>query len=161
MSLRSRSSAAETLLPAGMRSTRATRALLALLRSQADQRFAAAEAEAALAVNRVTVFRALDRLAKAGLLERGVDADRVTRYRWVGEAASLPAPRRAAAAVRWEFECLQCHQVRALKDVERAVAPQLRELLAQAGASTLDSVRLHGLCSDCAAPPTLQPDAGT
>lgn len=149
-----------------MRSTRATRALLALLRSQADQRFAAAEAEAALArigvaVNRVTVFRALDRLAKAGLLERGVDADRVTRYRWVGEVAASPAPRRAAAAVPWEFECLQCHQVRALKEVERAVAPQLRELLARAGASTLDSVRLNGLCGDCATQSTLQPDAGT
>lgn len=134
-----RSPAVELQLPPGLRATRATRALVALLRSRADSRFTAADTEAALArlgvaVNRVTVFRALDRLAQAGLLQRRVDDDRLTRYQWRSDAtepsgaaavpvvlparkAALPAaPAHATAAFAaqplpaLQFHCLRCGQ---------------------------------------------------
>ena len=85
-------------LPAGMRATRAVPALLSLLPAQPEGGWTEALVEVALqkqgiTVNRVTVYRALDRLAQAGLLLRTVDAQRITRY-WVSEA-SVPKIGRA------------------------------------------------------------------
>lgn len=72
-------------LPAGMRATKATRALAALYRARPEAALSPAEVQAALvqagvAVNRVTVYRLLDRCAAAGLLHRQIDSARVTRY---------------------------------------------------------------------------------
>lgn len=147
-------------LPVGLRSTRATRALVAVLRSQTTQRLSAAEAEAALArmgvaVNRVTVFRALDRLAHAGLLQRGVDNDRVTRYQWRAESqanpqAAAPLPARGGDSLCAHFRCLQCRQQVAVD----AAAPGVRRAL-QTLAHTLHDLgelqlaELQGLCSTC------------
>lgn len=77
-------------LPPGMRATRATKALLALVDAQPGAQWSAAEVQARLQkmgveVNRVTTYRLLDRLASAGRLVKSVDSDRLTRY-------ALPAP---------------------------------------------------------------------
>jgi len=91
-----------------MRSTRATRAVLAMWESRADALLSEADVEAALhaqgvEVNRVTVYRLLDRLAAAGVLRRSVDAARVARY-----GRSVPGAGRQADAAA-HFECADCH----------------------------------------------------
>ena len=69
-------------LPPGMRATRATRALAALYEARPDAALSQPEVEAALAsagapVNKVTVYRLLDRFAAAGLLHKQRCIDRV------------------------------------------------------------------------------------
>ncbi len=61
-----------------MRATRATRALAALYEARPNAALSEPEVEAALAsagaaVNKVTVYRMLDRFAAAGLLHKQVD----------------------------------------------------------------------------------------
>src|SRR3990167_3908484 len=65
-------------MPPGLRAPRATRALAALYQAQPQAALSEAEVEAALdaagvAVNRVTVYRMLDRFAAAGVLHRQID----------------------------------------------------------------------------------------
>lgn len=151
----------ESTLPAGMRSTRATRALLALLRSQAAQRLSAADAEAALArlgvaVNRVTVFRALDRLAQAGLLQRQVDNDRVTRYQWRTEGVAGQRSTVVTAIAYGEegcmayFRCLHCQQRVAVDAAAPAVRRALQGLARSLqGLGQLQQTELQGLCRAC------------
>ena len=91
-------------LPAGMRATRATKALLALIDASPEQLWSAAEVQARLdkmgvQVNRVTTYRLLDRLASAGRLVKSVDAERLTRY-GAGHGALLAAVARAGLAAR-------------------------------------------------------------
>ncbi|MDR2324453.1 MAG: transcriptional repressor [Acidovorax sp.] len=150
--------AGESALPAGMRSTRATRALLALLRSQSAQRLSAADAEAALArlgvvVNRVTVFRALDRLAQAGLLQRRVDDDRVTRYQWRGDSTptqQVPGPVEEGWVMH--FRCQQCQQRVAVDiaapGIGQALQGLARSLLA---VGQVQQLELQGCCAACQA----------
>src|SRR5256885_10517544 len=106
-------------IPAGMRSTRATRAVLAMWESRADALLSEADVEAALhaqgvEVNRVTVYRLLDRLAAAGVLRRSVDAARVARY-----GRSVPGAGRQADAAA-HFECADC------RSEERRVGKECR-----------------------------------
>ena len=153
------SSVAALQLPVGMRSTRATRALLALLRSQSDVRWTAAQVEAALArvgvaVNRVTVFRALDRLTQAGLLQRKVDDDRLTRYQWAKEGAAAPAGKtvnaNAAASHVMRWRCTQCQTSSDLA-LDASAQRALRVLAGKLEAgSALQTVELSGVCSQCA-----------
>lgn len=93
-------------LPPGMRATRATRALARLYEARPDAALSEAEVETALAtagaaVNKVTVYRLLDRFAAAGLLHKQVDAARVTRYALAPQGGDGAAPR---------FECDDCHR---------------------------------------------------
>ena len=138
-------------LPAGMRSTRAVQALLSLLPSQPEAGWTEALVEAGLqqrgvAVNRVTVYRALDRLAQAGLLLRTVDAQRVTRY-WV-----TPVDTAAPTA---HIACKACHQPMALDANAAAVQSALlalQQAVAQStgvSQSTVD-VTVQTQCSSCA-----------
>lgn len=136
-----------------MRATRATRAMVALLRGHSAERFTAAETTAALArkgvaVNRVTVFRALDRLTQAGLLQRRVDADRLTRYQWGGDAGPAAAPRSA----RWpaSFYCDRCQTETPVDAALPAVQPALAQLVAAlAPLGEGQSVQVHGMCAQC------------
>ena len=152
--------AAESGLPTGMRSTRATRALIAWLRSNAQQRYSAAEVEAALArlgvaVNRVTVFRALDRLTQAGMLQKRVESDRVNRYQWQSGSANRqnanpnlvqePLP---ATGIVWEYT--QCHVQRAVA-LGSSVQLALQVLAQSAQAASVQQVAMHGICAACAA----------
>lgn len=139
-----------------MRATRAVQALLRLLPSQPEGGWTQARVEAALqqqgiCVNRVTVYRALDRLAQAGLLQRTVDAQRVTRYRVPYQAVDADQP--AASA---HMECTRCHQHQELGqagDAVQAALQALRQALVQSTGvhnPWLD-VTVQGECSDCTA----------
>lgn len=138
-------------LPAGMRATRATRALARLYEARPDVALSEAEAETALAaagvpVNRVTVYRMLDRFAAAGLLHKRVDAARVARY------ALAPQDGDAAA----HFECGDCHRQFLLPpgpaSVNAALA-QVLQSLASAGHEDLAvDIAVRGRCAECAHP---------
>ena len=151
-------------LPAGLRATRAVQALLSLLPDQPAQGWTEGAVEAALhqqgvAVNRVTVYRALDRFCAAGLLQRSVDGQRVTRY-WL----AAPVAHDHAAP---HMECSGCHQPFQLGEGSAAVQAALqalRQALAHSGVRnpTLD-VAVQGECAQCAAetsPPVSSPPSG-
>ena len=137
-------------LPAGMRATRAVQALLLVLPAQPEDGWTEALVEAALQeqgvqVNRVTVYRALDRLATAGLLQRSVDAQRITRY-WVVNAQAAPPSAHIA--------CKACHQPIALDEGAAAVQAALqalRQAVVQAtgAASSSLEVTVQGECGQC------------
>ncbi len=147
------SSAASSLVPAGMRATRATLAVLALWERRADVLLSEAQVEAALhaqglQVNRVTVYRLLDRLAAAGVLRRSVDAARVARY-----CLLVQGHLQDAGAVA-HFECADCHSAfrlgAAAEEPLQAALLQLRQALAASGlqGQAID-VSVTGLCQDC------------
>jgi Fur family ferric uptake transcriptional regulator len=136
-----------------MRSTRATRAVLALWAQRADALLSEAEVEAALhaqgvPANRVTVYRLLDRFAAAGVLRRSVDGARVARY-----ARPMQGPAREAGAAA-HFECADCHSAFQLGgeggEPLQAALVQLRQALAASGlqGQAID-VSVTGLCQDC------------
>lgn len=133
-----------------MRATRAVQALLFLLPAQPEGGWTEALVEAGLQqqgvqVNRVTVYRALDRLAAAGLLQRTVDSQRTTRY-WVVHASAAP--------LSAHMECKACHQTMPLDESAAAIQAALlalRQAVAQTTGScstTLD-VTVQGQCGDC------------
>lgn len=132
-----------------MRATRATLAVLGLWERRADALLSEADVEAALQsqglqVNRVTIYRLLDRLAAAGVLRRSVDAARVSRY-------ARPAQDAGAAA---HFECADCRSAFRLggegAEPLQAALRQLRQALAASGlqGQAID-VSVTGLCQDC------------
>jgi Fur family ferric uptake transcriptional regulator len=139
-------------LPPGMRATRATRALATLYEARPDAALSEPEAEAALAaagvaVNKVTVYRMLDRFAAAGLLHKQVDAARVTRYALTPQGGEVAAPR---------FECDDCHRQFRLSQGSAKVQKALQQVLqalATAGHESLAvDVAVHGRCAECAHP---------
>ncbi len=140
-------------LPAGMRATRASRALEALFRAHPDTAFSEPEVEAALLqaqvpVNKVTVYRMLDRFAAAGLLHTQIDRARITRF-------SLAAPGEAAQALP-RFECDGCHRNFRLADGSarmQAAVQSVLQALASAGheGSSVD-IAVRGRCAGCAKP---------
>lgn len=139
-------------LPAGMRATRATRALAQLFEARPDAALSEAEVEAALAaagapVNKVTVYRMLDRFAAAGLLQRQVDAARVTRFALAPQGGEGTAPR---------FECGDCHRQFRLAQGSARVQSALKQVLqalATAGHESLAvDIAVRGRCAGCAHP---------
>lgn len=139
-------------LPPGLRSTRATLALLACFAAQPQAAMSEAEAEGALlqagvAVNRVTVYRLLDRLATAGVLRRQVDAQRVARFALASSAQDAAAPR---------FECDDCHRQFRLSEGSarmQAAVQQMLQALASAGHEDLAvDIAVRGRCAGCAHP---------
>jgi Fur family ferric uptake transcriptional regulator len=137
-------------LPAGMRATRAVQALLSLLPMQPPAGWTEALVEVALhdqgiPVNRVTVYRALDRLTQAGLLQRTVNAQRITHY-FVVDAT---APTASA-----HLECTACHQHITLDPGAGAVQAALhalREALVQSTGvhKPMLDVAVQGECAQC------------
>ena len=143
-------------LPPGMRATRATKALLALVEAQPGVQWSAAEVQARLQkmgveVNRVTTYRLLDRLAAAGKLAKSVDSERLTRYALRAETEPLHV----------RYECTDCHSVQAMDEgagdapnaemaqVAQAMAQYLQTLQGQGLAPAQTELRLQGLCADC------------
>lgn len=135
-----------------MRATRATRALAALYEERPDAALSESEVEAALAdagasVNKVTVYRLLDRFAAAGLLHKQVDAARVMRYARAPQGEEGAAPR---------FECDDCHRQFRLSQGSAKVQTALKQVLqalATAGHESLAvDIAVHGRCADCAHP---------
>ena len=139
-------------LPSGMRATRATRALAALYAARPEAALSESEVETALAaagaqVNKVTVYRMLDRFAAAGLLHKQVDAARVTRFALAPAEGDGAAPR---------FECDDCHRQFRLSQGSAKVQTALKQVLqalATAGHESLAvDIAVRGRCAGCAHP---------
>lgn len=138
---------------AGLRRTLATRAVLGLFLANPQGTLSHAQTLSSLQargldINRVTLYRLLDRLAACGVLRRHTDdAARTWRY---GLAASEPE----AQAPR--FECDACHRQFRLteaSDSTRQVARDLFSTLARLGhkGQRVD-LSIHGTCAGCTAP---------
>ena len=145
------------LAQAGLRRTRATRAVLQLFLSDGSWSATHADVEAALLaqgleVNRVTLYRLLDRLASTGLLARHADdAARTWRY------ALAPDATGADGGVVPRFECDACHRQFRLTEASpptQVVADQLIKTLATLGhqGQRVD-LSIHGTCNVCVDPP--------
>ena len=160
----------EVLLSAhGLRRTSAARLVLGWLLANPDTSYTHAQLQAALgggvdspaALDRVTLYRLIDRLAQVGLLLCRVDASRTRRYQ------AMPASVHAIP----HFECQSCHRDRPLagalsgalnasaQDLERAAQTALQALkaLGYQGASMDFAVR--GVCADCVVLGTATPES--
>lgn len=140
-------------LPAGMRSTRAGQAVLALFAARPDAVVSEADVELSLQaqgihVNRVTVYRLLNKLHAAGLLQRSVDAERIARYMRSSAEGGAQLPR---------FECDGCHQQFRLAGQQTRLQTALRALRQELQAAGHEALRLElavrGRCAGCVQPP--------
>jgi Fur family transcriptional regulator, ferric uptake regulator len=141
------------LVQAGLRRTRATVSVVTLFLQDPAWSPTHADIDQALEgmgvqVNRVTLYRLLERLAQAGLLERHPDADaRGWRFFLADPATGSATPR---------FECDACHRqfrVTAASRATRAATERLLRTLATLGhqGARVD-LSIHGTCAGCAAP---------
>lgn len=146
----------EALASAGLRRTPATLALARLFTQGDDPVLSHAQVLEALAadgaaVNRVTVYRLLDRFVGAGLLRRTVDAQRVSRFSMAGhESEAVP-----------RFECDDCHRQFRLAEGAGQLGDAARQVLKALEAAghhghSVD-VAVHGRCAGCASDPPAAP----
>lgn len=144
------------LAQAGLRRTKATRAVLQLFLTDGSWSATHADVDAALRtqgldVNRVTLYRLLDRLASTGLLARHADdAARTWRYALASDTTG------ADGGVVPRFECDACHRQFHLTEASpptQAVADQLLKTLATLGhhGQRVD-LSIHGTCNVCVEP---------
>ena len=104
--------------------------------------------EAGVALDRVTLYRLIDRLTQVGLLLCRVDASRTRRYQ------AMPAGVHAIA----HFECQSCHKDSPLSgalqasanDMERAAQTALEALKALGYQGMSMDFAVRGVCADCA-----------
>ena len=146
----------DTLLSAhGLRRTAAARLVLGWLLAHPDTSYTHAQLQVALASNvdeaaldRVTLYRLIDRLTQSGLLLCRVDSQRVRRYQAMPPAVhAIP-----------HFECQSCHRdsplAGALKanaeDLERAAQTALDALKALGYQGMSMDFAVRGVCADCA-----------
>lgn len=148
---------------AGLRRTLATRVVLGLFAAAPEvvlthTQVAAQVRGRGLEVNRVTLYRLLDRLVACGALRRETDGDsRTWRFRLArdAEAEAAPPPR---------FECDHCHRHLRLEEgaggAARAWADDLLARLAELGHhGTTVELAVHGICADCCGPDDDVPSA--
>lgn len=149
------------LARAGLRRTRATCAVLHVFLTDDTWTATHADVEAALLgqgleVNRVTLYRLLDRLVGTGLLVRHVDdVARTWRYALAPELLSGETAGHPAGVVP-RFECDACHRQFRLTEASpptQAVADQLLKTLATLGhqGQRVD-LSIHGTCNVCVEP---------
>lgn len=139
---------------AGLRRTLATRAVLGLFLAQPPGGLTHAQALNALTargldINRVTLYRLLDRLAVCGVLQRHTD-DQARTWRFNLAPAGTDAAEEGATP---RFECDACHRQFRLTDASeptRAIAQDLLDTLARLGhhGERVD-VSVHGTCAGC------------
>lgn len=143
-----------------LRRTGAARRVLGWLLAHPDTSYTHAQLSAALAdssqnLDRVTLYRLIDRLTQVGLLLCRVDAKRVRRYQ------AMPASVKAMP----HFECQSCHcdkpldaalQADAL-DLELAAEHALQSLRALGYQGLSFDLAVRGVCADCAAVTTPDP----
>jgi Fur family ferric uptake transcriptional regulator len=149
--------AIDALLSAhGLRRTIAARRVLGWLLANADTSYTHAQLQTALdgdaphsePLDRVTLYRLIDRLTQVGLLLCRVDSQRVRRYQ------AMPASVHAMP----HFECQSCHRdsplASALKtrgdDLERAAQNALHALRALGYQDMQMDFAVRGVCADCA-----------
>ena len=160
----------------GLRRTAAARRVLGWLLAHPDTSYTHAQLQAALAggrgqpglrvkapmtkagktakaaeiapLDRVTLYRLIDRLTQVGLLLCRVDASRVRRYQ------AMPAGVHAMP----HFECQSCHRDSPLEnalqasagDLERAAQTALAALKALGYQGMSRDFAVRGVCADCA-----------
>lgn len=143
----------------GLRRTNAARLVLGWLLAHPDTSYTHAQLQSALqgdhstlaegvTLDRVTLYRLIDRLTQVGLLLCRVDASRVRRYQ------AMPASVHAMP----HFQCQSCHRDSPLGDALRANALDLE----RAAQTALDALKalgyqgmsmdfaVRGVCADCA-----------
>jgi Fur family ferric uptake transcriptional regulator len=150
--------AIQTRLEAGgLRRTLATRAVVGLFVANPRRSLNHAQTLALLAtrgldINRVTLYRLLERLAACGVLTRFSDD---TARTWRFRLADLEAEEAGAGAP--SFECDACHQQFRLTNAEgttQEAAARFYQALADLGHQGLRmEVAIHGTCASCAAAP--------
>ena len=159
----------DTLLSAhGLRRTNAARLVLGWLLSHPDTSYTHAQLQAALqgdasrtdgvALDRVTLYRLIDRLTQVGLLLCRVDSQRVRRYQ------AMPTSVHAIP----HFECQSCHRDSPLAgalqastiDLERAAQTALAALKALGYQGLSLDFAVRGVCVDCATVPQASPTTG-
>jgi len=142
----------------GLRRTTAARRVLGWLLAHPDTSYTHAQLQAALAgegdagggvgLDRVTLYRLIDRLTQVGLLLCRVDANRVRRYQ------AMPSSVHAMP----HFECQSCHRDSPLEgalqasagDLERAAQSALKALKALGYQGMSLDFAVRGVCADCA-----------
>lgn len=142
----------------GLRRTSAARLVLGWLLAHPDTSYTHAQLQSALqgdstlvpgvSLDRVTLYRLIDRLTQVGLLLCRVDANRVRRYQ------AMPASVHAIP----HFECQSCHRDSPLSDalqangidLERAAQTALQALQALGYQGMSMDFAVRGVCADCA-----------
>jgi Fur family ferric uptake transcriptional regulator len=150
-----------------LRRTAAARRVLGWLLAHPDTSYTHAQLQLALAdetengalaealvLDRVTLYRLIDRLTQVGLLLCRVDSQRVRRYQAMPPSVqTMP-----------HFECQSCHKDSPLagalkanaKDLERAAQTALETLQALGYQGMSLDFAVRGVCADCATPAGLQ-----
>jgi Fur family ferric uptake transcriptional regulator len=146
----------ELLKAHGLRRTAAARLVLGWMLAHPDTSYTHAQLSAALAVDkgetldRVTLYRLIDRLTQVGLLLCRVDRQRTRRYQM------MPASVHATP----HFECQSCHRDSPLvnaQDLERAAQTALQALEALGYQDVSLDFAVRGLCASCATGHRLSP----
>jgi Fur family ferric uptake transcriptional regulator len=139
----------------GLRRTQAVRLVLRWLLAHPDTSYTHAQLqlalqdEAAQGLDRVTLYRLIDRLTQVGLLLCRVDVNRVRRYQ------AMPASVHATP----HFECRSCHKDSPLagalkassRDLEKAAQTAIDALQALGYKGLSMDVAVRGICRECAA----------
>ncbi|WP_111657005.1 Fur family transcriptional regulator [Isoalcanivorax indicus] len=137
------------LAEAGLRCTPASETLLTLFMAQPGRYLCHHQAAEALhsegvAIHRVTLYRLLNRLAGAGLLNEQIGEDRVSRFAWL----TSPEPRCES-----HFECRRCHNLYQPGAPDAPLIRLLEQLATdpawQAHQADQISLTLRGLCARC------------
>ena len=146
----------ELLTAHGLRRTSAARLVLGWLLAHPDTSYTHAQLQTSLAddsgeLDRVTLYRLIDRLTQVGLLLCRVDASRTRRYQ------AMPASVHAIP----HFECQSCHRDSPLagalsgaldasaQDLERAAQTALEALKALGYQGMSMDFAVRGVCADC------------
>lgn len=136
----------------GLRRTAAARQVLGWLLAHPDTSYTHAQLQLALAdgaetaLDRVTLYRLIDRLTQVGLLLCRVDSQRVRRYQ------AMPASVHATP----HFECQSCHRDSPLgaalraSDLERAAQTAIESLRALGYQDMHFDLAVKGVCAECA-----------
>jgi Fur family transcriptional regulator, ferric uptake regulator len=134
--------ATERLLAAGLRVTYARVQVLEVL-EKASRAVSHADIESFLAtpIDKVTLYRTLDRLLDAKLIHKTVGADRITRF------ATLDGAQHAQHAQHAHFHCDDCGMVYCL-DLK---VPKVLKVPEGFNVETLD-FSVHGHCANCTQP---------
>jgi len=137
---------------AGLRRTLATRAVLGLFLAQRGGGLTHAQALHALTargldINRVTLYRLLDRLAACGVLQRHTDDQART---WRFSLAPLANDRDEDSA-RFSFECGACHREIPLGVAGALASDMARDLLGACArmGHRGEQIAVRGTCADC------------
>jgi Fur family ferric uptake transcriptional regulator len=143
----------ELLVAHGLRRTYAAKLVLGWFLAHPDTTYTHAQLLAALAqdqheeLDKVTLYRLVDRLTQVGLVLCRVDVHRVRRFQ------AMPASVHAIP----HFECQSCHRDRPLQDALKANANDL-ERAAQSALQALKALgyqgfsmdfAVRGVCADC------------